>query len=117
MDPRERNAPSPRMTVPQFGGWENNALGATNYSVVFTQARQNKKHQKADLSEVRRRGIGKEEELAKETHQNNPHHHHHDHHHHGQHHHGLVPAQVHPQEDTVVVKRRMLTYINCCIRP
>lgn len=41
--------------MPQFGGWDQNEPGATDYSytVVFTQARENKKHQKTNLTEIK----------------------------------------------------------------
>ena len=37
------------MSVPQFGGWDSKAPGATDYSMVFSQARANKKQQKTDI--------------------------------------------------------------------
>ncbi|KAL5077776.1 hypothetical protein RYX36_016760 [Vicia faba] len=44
-----------KMSVPQFGGWENKPKGVpTDYSMVFNQARENKKNHKIDLTEVRR---------------------------------------------------------------
>ena len=58
-----------RMSVPQFGGWDQKAPGPTNYSVVFSQARANKKHQKTDLTEVKRNSLGNEQEVG-----NSPHH-------------------------------------------
>ncbi|XP_006595545.1 dihydropyrimidinase-like isoform X1 [Glycine max] len=46
------------MSVPQFGGWVQNAPGATDYTVMFTQARENKRHQKNNLIEIRRKVLG-----------------------------------------------------------
>ncbi|KAK7300255.1 hypothetical protein RJT34_11096 [Clitoria ternatea] len=44
MERQERNTAI--MTVPQFGGWDHTAPGATDYSMVFSQARANKKYRK-----------------------------------------------------------------------
>ncbi|CAA2967994.1 Hypothetical predicted protein [Olea europaea subsp. europaea] len=46
--------------VPEFGGWDNKAGTNTNYSVVFSQARANRKQHKSDLT---RYSIGNEQEL------------------------------------------------------
>lgn len=54
-----------KSSVPQFGAWDQKTMGATNYSMVFTQARANKKQQKTDLTEVKRSSVGTEEELVK----------------------------------------------------
>ncbi|KAB1227521.1 hypothetical protein CJ030_MR1G027460 [Morella rubra] len=78
------------MSVPQFGGWDQKAPGATDYSVVFSRARANRKQQKANLSDFKRVSIGNEKELIN-----------------GAHH----------QDDPVMRKRKILTYINCCIKP
>ncbi|XP_077242313.1 RPM1-interacting protein 4 (RIN4) family protein [Tasmannia lanceolata] len=48
------------MAVPQFGGWDQKAGGATNYSMVFSQARANRKQNKTDF---KRSSLGNEEEL------------------------------------------------------
>ncbi|OWM69133.1 uncharacterized protein LOC116210869 isoform X2 [Punica granatum] len=77
------------MAVPQFGGWDQKAPGATDYSMVFSRARANRKQHKSDLT----RSLGNEKELLAAT----PYH--------------------HQPEDPVVKKKRILTYINCCIRP
>ncbi|TYH04549.1 hypothetical protein ES288_A08G015500v1 [Gossypium darwinii] len=37
------------MSVPEFGGWDKQPPGATNYSMVFSQARANRKQQKSDV--------------------------------------------------------------------
>ncbi|XP_058743091.1 uncharacterized protein LOC131615918 [Vicia villosa] len=139
---------SAKTSVPQFGGWDQKAIGATDYSMVFTQARANKKHQKTDLTEVKRGSIGNERDFAKTNHGHaHPAHGHHVHHardlakaKHGHTHppqgsraHRVPahpvharPAHAQPhakvrtpsQEDSVVMgKRRILTYLNCCIRP
>ncbi|RVW36313.1 hypothetical protein CK203_040486 [Vitis vinifera] len=76
--------------VPQFGGWDQKTGGATNYSMIFSQARANKKQQKADINN----SLGNERELT--------------------------PRRQYPhqqQEESVMRKRKFLTYINCCIRP
>ncbi|KAE9606277.1 hypothetical protein Lal_00025023 [Lupinus albus] len=102
-------------SVPQFGGWDQNAGGATDYSMVFTQARANKKHMKSDLTEVKRISLGNEHDFVKPKrgHSNLRHAHSLPHHH-------RAPAHVRDRthDDPVVIgKRRILTYINCCIRP
>ncbi|KAL6341769.1 hypothetical protein AAG906_038013 [Vitis piasezkii] len=84
---KEKNA---WMSVPQFGGWDQKTGGATNYSMIFSQARANKKQQKADINN----SLGNERELT--------------------------PRRQYPhqqQEESVMRKRKFLTYINCCIRP
>lgn len=47
------------MTVPQFGAWDHKDPGATDYSMVFSRARANRKQQKADV----RRSYGNEQEI------------------------------------------------------
>ncbi|KAK8282281.1 hypothetical protein V6Z11_D08G016100, partial [Gossypium hirsutum] len=37
------------ITIPEFGGWERNPPGSTNYSMEFSQARANRKKRKADV--------------------------------------------------------------------
>ncbi|XP_050283501.1 uncharacterized protein LOC126723756 [Quercus robur] len=81
------------VTVPEFGGWDKKAPVSPNYSVVFSQARANRKHLKTDLSDLRS-NLENERELINANH----HHHHH-------------------QDDPVMRKKKILTYINCCIRP
>lgn len=56
------------MSVPQFGGWDQKAPGATDYSVVFSRARANRKQQKANLSDFKRVSIGNEKELINGAH-------------------------------------------------
>ncbi|KAL7174392.1 hypothetical protein ACSBR2_033620 [Camellia fascicularis] len=78
-----------RMSVPQFGGWDHK-VGNTDYSMVFSQARANKKQNKNDFN---RHSIGNEQEL-------------------------IVQKQLeHQHDDSVVRKKNVLTYLNCCIRP
>lgn len=48
------------MSVPQFGGWDQEAPGSTDYSVVFAQARANRKQHKSNLN---RASLGCEKEL------------------------------------------------------
>ncbi|CAH2072361.1 unnamed protein product [Thlaspi arvense] len=50
--------------VPQFGGWDQNGPDATNYSVVFSKARANRKQNKAGL---RHSSLGSEQELMAST--------------------------------------------------
>ncbi|KAL2485504.1 RPM1-interacting protein 4 (RIN4) family protein [Abeliophyllum distichum] len=45
---------------PEFGGWDHQAGTNTNYSVVFSQARANRKQHKSDLTHY---SIGNEQEL------------------------------------------------------
>ncbi|KAL3035635.1 hypothetical protein AAZX31_02G262400 [Glycine max] len=94
------------MSVPQFGGWDQNEPGAIDYTVMFTQARENKKHQKANLIEIRRKSFGSERDFVNSNHGRAPRHHVRSH------------THSHAHEDHVVMgKKRILTYINCCIRP
>lgn len=50
------------MSVPQFGGWDQKTAGGpnTDYSMVFSRARANRKQHKSDLP---RRSLGNEPEL------------------------------------------------------
>ncbi|OIW02807.1 hypothetical protein TanjilG_29583 [Lupinus angustifolius] len=114
----EQKGKKPITSVPQFGGWDQNAAGATDYSMVFTQARANKKHMKTDLTEVKRISLGNEHDFVKTKrgHSNLRHAHSLPHHH--RHHHAPANVHDHTRDDPVVIgKRRILTYINCCIRP
>lgn len=56
------------MSVPQFGGWDQKTAGApnTDYSMVFSRARANRKQHKTDMP---RRSLGNEPELYDNTHQ------------------------------------------------
>ncbi|CAA7037637.1 unnamed protein product [Microthlaspi erraticum] len=59
--------------VPQFGGWDQTGPDATNYSVVFSKARANKKQNKAGLRPF---SLGSEQELlASARHHHQQHHH------------------------------------------
>ncbi|KAI4305907.1 hypothetical protein L6164_029236 [Bauhinia variegata] len=108
MDPIEKRAA--RMSVPQFGGWDQDAAGFTDYSMVFTKARENKKHQKTDISEVRKMSIEKDQEFMNGKYQKSHHHH--------AHAQPRAQAQAQPREDPALMgRRRVLTYINCCIKP
>ncbi|XP_062082271.1 uncharacterized protein LOC133788707 isoform X1 [Humulus lupulus] len=49
------------MSIPQFGGWDQK--GGTDYSMVFSRARANRKQQKMDLSEFKRSSLGNEREF------------------------------------------------------
>ncbi|MED6223313.1 hypothetical protein PIB30_072746 [Stylosanthes scabra] len=60
MDRRERKAAgTAKASVPKFGAWEKKSGGApTDYSMVFGQAREKRKNQKTDLTDVRRLSLG-----------------------------------------------------------
>ncbi|XP_028803963.1 putative eggshell protein [Neltuma alba] len=112
----------PRMSVPQFGGWDQNggADVSSGYTVVFSKARADRQHQKTDLSEVKR-----------QTHQLQDHHHlHHDnnnlpknqaHHHHHHHHHKRHDRHVLMNIMFMIVqgkkRNKIMSWIFCCIRP
>ncbi|OAY57935.1 hypothetical protein MANES_02G136400v8 [Manihot esculenta] len=82
MEKQEKNGWT---SVPQFGGWDSKTPVNTDYSVVFQQARANRKQQKRDIKHP---SLGNEREFA-----------------HTQ------------QDDSVMRKKKILTYINCCIKP
>jgi len=99
-----------KMSVPQFGGWEHKAPGVpTDYSIVFGQARENKKTQKTNLAEVKRLSLGNERDNLNGNHRHgngngNGHGHGHGHDHarghvHG-HGHGAGPSHGHDKEDS-----------------
>ncbi|BAT80872.1 hypothetical protein VIGAN_03048800 [Vigna angularis var. angularis] len=82
------------ISVPDFGGeWNQKAQRATNYSTVFTQAQKNKKHKKTKC-----KCLENEREFSIAKHGQAPFHH------------------AYVQED-LMKKKRIITYINCCIRP
>lgn len=92
-------------TVPQFGGWDQSAPGATDYSMVFTQARAKKKQQKIDLTDIKRHSLGNEREFINA---NRGHHHAHQglghaHHGHGHAYHGHGHGHAH--EEPIVMVR------------
>ncbi|MCL7021831.1 hypothetical protein MKW94_009952 [Papaver nudicaule] len=95
--------PRKQMTClyPDLGGWEQKVGGGfnTDYSMVFNRARANRKQVKKDRIN-NPNSIGNEAEI-------NPVHQHH-HHHHQQHNHA--------HDDSVIRKKRILSYFNCCIR-
>ncbi|XP_027345125.1 uncharacterized protein LOC113857433 [Abrus precatorius] len=99
-----------KMSVPQFGGWEHKSPGVpSDYSMVFNQARANKKNQKNDLSEVKRLSLGNERGTT------NPKHRHGHGHGHGQGH-GHGHGHGHEHEEPPVMRRKKgLNYMNCCI--
>ncbi|KAG8371028.1 hypothetical protein BUALT_Bualt13G0044400 [Buddleja alternifolia] len=57
------------MAVPQFGGWDGKTGSETNYSVVFSQARANRKKHKNDFY---RHSLGNERELLAKRHDDCP---------------------------------------------
>ncbi|CAI8596392.1 unnamed protein product [Vicia faba] len=110
-----------KMSVPQFGGWENKPKGVpTDYSMVFNQARENKKNHKIDLTEVRRLSGGNDRNAVNNA-TNYRHRHGHGggrghghdfgpeqtHHHH--HHHHATP------DPPVMERRNIWSYMSCCI--
>ncbi|KAJ6750946.1 hypothetical protein OIU85_001476 [Salix viminalis] len=87
MERRRRNG---GLSVPEFGGWNSKNTVPTDYSMVFTQARANRRQRKSD---VRHASLGNERELLS------------------------AAAAARQQEDSVMKRKKFLTYINCCIRP
>ena len=55
--------------VPQFGAWDCKTPEPMNYSMVFSQARANRKKHKSD---VRHASLGNEKELLNATQQDDP---------------------------------------------
>uniref|UniRef100_A0A7N0TIP8 RIN4 pathogenic type III effector avirulence factor Avr cleavage site domain-containing protein n=1 Tax=Kalanchoe fedtschenkoi TaxID=63787 RepID=A0A7N0TIP8_KALFE len=106
---RERNG---RMSVPQFGAWDNQGSGfnpADGYTVVFTKARQDRKEQKSAPIPTH---------LATPADNNTPPqpHHRRSHHHHHCHHQDHTHSRHH-SDDEAMGKKNFLTYLNCCIKP
>lgn len=57
-----------KTSVPQFGGWEDKPKGVpTDYSMVFNQARENKKNHKPDFSEFKHLNVGNDQRVASNT--------------------------------------------------
>ncbi|KAL0437167.1 UNVERIFIED_CONTAM: hypothetical protein Sradi_0424600 [Sesamum radiatum] len=54
------------MSVPEFGGWDGKS--ETNYSVVFSQARANKKKHKSEVPARSHNSLGNEFELLPQDH-------------------------------------------------
>ncbi|XP_060174090.1 uncharacterized protein LOC132604554 isoform X2 [Lycium barbarum] len=75
-------------SVPQFGVWDQQAGGATSYTVEFSKARVNKKQHKNNDLLARPPSIDHDQEALRKQH-----------------------------EDSCMRKKNMLTYLNCCIRP
>ncbi|KAL2316887.1 hypothetical protein Fmac_030763 [Flemingia macrophylla] len=97
------------ISVPQFGGWDQNSPEANNYTVMFTKARAMKKHQKNCLIEIRHINLD-EGNFANANNHGEAHHVIS----HGYARHGSSHSQL---VITMQGKKRILTYINCCIRP
>ncbi|XP_047325157.1 uncharacterized protein LOC124928946 [Impatiens glandulifera] len=80
-------------TVPQFGGWDQNHGGDggyTNYSVVFSRARENKKQQ---MTNIPRPTFEFQQEIVK-------------------------PERWHHEEDNYVMrKKKKRSCLTCCISP
>ncbi|XP_058108918.1 uncharacterized protein LOC131251953 [Magnolia sinica] len=78
------------MSVPQFGGWDQKVGDATDYSMIFSRARENKKQRKkTDFNPSN----GNEEQ------------------------HTVVPPQQQDSPSSVQRKKRILSYFKCCIKP
>ncbi|GAB4855968.1 hypothetical protein Ancab_039788 [Ancistrocladus abbreviatus] len=60
-NPRENNN---WKAVPEFGKWDDKSGANPNYSVVFSQARANRKHAKNDVKHL---SLGGHEELVAQT--------------------------------------------------
>uniref|UniRef100_A0A6N2LVX0 RIN4 pathogenic type III effector avirulence factor Avr cleavage site domain-containing protein n=1 Tax=Salix viminalis TaxID=40686 RepID=A0A6N2LVX0_SALVM len=56
----ERRRKNGGLSVPEFGGWNSKNTVPTDYSMVFTQARANRRQRKSD---VRHASLGNEREL------------------------------------------------------
>ncbi|KAL9234821.1 hypothetical protein vseg_009646 [Gypsophila vaccaria] len=97
---REKNAGW--MSVPQFGAWDQKGGASPNYSMVFGQARENRKQAKKDVKHL---SLGNEAELVSR------HGHHTQHHRHQQHPHKSQ------DDDSLARKKKFMTYVNCCIKP
>ncbi|KAK9673573.1 hypothetical protein RND81_12G176000 [Saponaria officinalis] len=90
------------MSVPQFGAWDKKGGSSPNYSMVFGQARENRKQAKRDVKHL---SLGNEADLMSRHA-----------HHHAQHHHHPHPHNR-SQDDSLTRKKTLMTYVNCCIRP
>ncbi|KAK4791319.1 hypothetical protein SAY86_031732 [Trapa natans] len=77
-----------RRSVPQFEGRDQVATGSTNYSVIFAQARANRKQHKSNLNRV---SLGCEKEPI------------------------ATYAHGHKKEDPIVRMNKILSYLNCCM--
>ncbi|TYH56392.1 hypothetical protein ES332_D08G015500v1 [Gossypium tomentosum] len=62
-NPTENRQKDEWITIPEFGGWERNPPGSTNYSMEFSQARANRKKRKADVW----RSLGNELDLTADS--------------------------------------------------
>ncbi|KAI3994000.1 hypothetical protein MKX01_003013 [Papaver californicum] len=95
MEPRKQKDD---MTVPKFGGWEQKVGGGfnTDYSMVFNRARANRKQVKKDRIN-NPNSIGNEAEI-------NPVNQHRQH------------SHNHAHDDSVIRKKRILSYFSCCVR-
>ncbi|KAL1347949.1 uncharacterized protein [Arachis hypogaea] len=111
---KKKKAPSSVSSVPQFGGWDQRDPGSTNYSMVFAQARANKKSMKNDLTEsIKRASLGSDEEFLNANANAN--------HAQGKSHanaNAIVNVNhAHQDEPLGMGRRRIPTFIDCCIRP
>ncbi|XP_052208743.1 uncharacterized protein LOC127812104 [Diospyros lotus] len=88
------------MSVPEFGGWDRSAdEEATNYSVVFSQARANRKEHK---SNPRHASLGNEQEiLIKQKQQQQQ----------------QQQQRLFYPKDHAVRKKKGVNYFSCCFKP
>lgn len=89
---------TPVMSVPQFGGWDQRAPGDTDYSMVFTQARANKKHQKTNITEIKPVIVGNEGVFSNSNHGR-------------AHGHGRGHGQTHTHEDPGVMVKQFSLFL------
>ncbi|XP_054790642.1 uncharacterized protein LOC129296068 [Prosopis cineraria] len=117
MEHTERKGP--RMSVPQFGGWDQNggAEVSSGYTVVFTKARADRQHHKTDLSDIKRQS-----QLQDHHHHHHDdipkNHHHHHHNKHDRHHHGTPEERpsASATPNPMGKKRNKKSWFFCCIR-
>ncbi|GLU13203.1 hypothetical protein SLE2022_298480 [Rubroshorea leprosula] len=114
MEDRKDQKNAPRLSVPQFGDWDQKGQ-LPDYSLDFSKIREMRKQNKKDLL---RASLGNEEELinpaattastntASTTAPSNYHHGYPQNHHHG------YPQNHHPP----TVRRSFFSYFNCCVK-
>lgn len=81
-------------SVPQFGGWDQNTGEAHNYSVIFSEARANKKKQKADITT----SLGNDQEFKFTPHRQY-----------------YYTHQHHQQDESIIVRRPHFYVFKTCI--
>ncbi|KAL9267216.1 hypothetical protein AKJ16_DCAP17279 [Drosera capensis] len=91
MESRENHAWTP---IPEFGKWDQKSGGNPNYSVVFSQARANRKQAKNDMNRL---SLGCHEDLIAHTKRHTP----------RPQHHG----------DSATGRKKFRAFFTSCIRP